>query len=264
MHVDVLQLTDLHVMQDRQATMRGIPTYDALVECLRFIEEGEASGRWDFRHILVTGDLVHDGQLGSYERFRELFGKWTSRCRIIPGNHDDHASMRSVFPERVSLDGSHITFSVKAGDWRLIGLDSCVAGESAGRISARQMSWLSQELTLHRAEPTILFVHHPPFLVGSAWLDQIGLRDPAPLIGLVGSFPQVRAISAGHVHQQHESIFGEVELLTTPSTAVQYCSHQDVPVCDPIPPGFRIFRFTSGTFHTEVVRLPSLSFPPSG
>lgn len=263
MHVDVLQLTDLHLMRDRANTMRGVRTYDALFEVLRFIDAGVQSGRWNFEHIVITGDLTHDEQLASYEALRELLGEQLSRCRLIPGNHDDRQLMRRVFPESVPQDGAVVNFSVGTGGWRLIGLDSHVDGDGAGRIDASQIDWLAQQLALHSEEPTILFVHHPPFFVQSAWLDKVSLREPTPLLELVGSFPQVRAISAGHVHQEFQGNLGRIELLTTPATAVQYRPHEDAPVCDPIPPGFRTFRLEGSSFFTEVVRLTELRFPPS-
>lgn len=260
MHADVLQLTDLHLMCEREKTMRGVRTHDALVEVMRFIDAGVRSGRWDVDHIVISGDLTHDEQLATYETLRELLGEWIPRCRLIPGNHDDRALMRRVFPELVPQDGEFITFSFQAGGCRLIGLDSHVDGDGAGHISANQVGWLAEQLTVHRTEPTILFVHHPPFLIQSAWLDNVSLREPGPLLELVASFPQVRAISAGHVHQQYRGRLGRIELLTTPSTAVQYRA-EEVPVCDPIPPGFRRFRLEGSSYFTEVVRLPELRVP---
>jgi len=262
MRADVLQLSDLHLMCDRERTLRGVCPHDALSDVLRYVEAEVRAGRWDFDFIVISGDLAQDEQLATYELLRELLGEWSSRCRLIPGNHDDRQRMRRVFPELVPQDGDSVNFSVVANGWRLIGLDSHVDGDGAGHIDASQIGWLAEQLALHRTEPTILFVHHPPFFVQSAWLDNVSLRQPEPFLELIESFPQVRAISAGHVHQQFQGRLGRVELLTTPSTAIQYRPYADVPERDPIPPGFRTFRIEGGTYSTEVVRLPDPEFPP--
>ena len=262
MATDILQISDLHLLCESGATLKGVPTRDTLTEVLQFIDREVRSGKWDFQWVVITGDMAHDEQHATYKLLRELLGDRLPRCRLIPGNHDNRESIRLVFPELVSHEGSYINFSVEAAGWRLIGLDSHVPGEGAGRIDAEQLAWLEEELAANSTQPTILFIHHPPFSVHSAWLDEIGLRDPQPLIDLVQSFPFVRVICTGHVHQQYEDRHAELDFLTTPSIAVQFRPHTDTLECDPIPPGFRIFNLAGDAYKTQVVRLPELRFPP--
>jgi len=118
------------------------------------------------------------------------------------------------------------------------------------------LQWLAAELSTHTAQPTILFVHHPPVPVHSAWLDCIGLRDAGALIEMFRSFSQVRALCTGHVHQEFSAILDGVRIVTTPSTSVQFRPRQAELIRDPIPPGFRIFRLGDGDFESNVVRLP--------
>ncbi len=259
MPTEILQLTDLHLMADRNAALKGVRTRDSLADVLRFLRERSQAGEWDFGSIILTGDLAHDEKLATYEALRELLGDWVSRCRLIPGNHDDRALIRKVFPELVPARGEFINFSVESSGWRLIGLDSHVDGEVYGRIGETQSQWLAAELSAHIAQPTILFMHHPPVPVHSAWLDCIGLRDAGALIDVVRSFPQVRVICTGHVHQEFSVTLNGVRVLTTPSTGVQFRPRQDELICDPIPPGFRIFRLAGRTLESNVIRLPELN-----
>jgi len=253
-------------MADPKAALKGIPTRDSLMEVLAYVDEGVQAGKWRFDHVVITGDMAHDEQLETYEALRELLGKWTSRCSLIPGNHDDRDCIRQAFPQlvprRSPADGVFLNFSLAVANWRLIGLDSHVDGEVAGHLDGRQLKWLSDQLTLHKAQPTILFVHHPPFSVDSPWLDAIGLREPSKLIELIQSFPQVRAISSGHVHQEFADVQNGLRLLTTPSTAVQFKPREPEPVYHAVPPGFRVFQLEDDTFQTQVVRLAELKFPP--
>lgn len=256
MTVDILQITDLHLMADPKSVLRDVCTRDSFNEVLRFVKDRSQSESWDFDYVFITGDLTHDEQLESYEALRELLGDWVPRCRLIPGNHDDRALIRQVFPELVPTNSESINFSVESAGWRLIGLDSHVDGVVSGRIGEEQLQWLAAELTTHVAQPTILFVHHPPVPVHSVWLDRIGLLDADALLEVVRSFSQIRSICAGHVHQEFTEILDGVKILTTPSTGVQFRPREDELVCDTVPPGFRIFRLADSTFETQVFRLP--------
>jgi len=54
----------------------------------RALVEGLLTGHVD--HVVVTGDLTHQGSQREYQRFRELFAPQldTGRLTFIPGNHD--------------------------------------------------------------------------------------------------------------------------------------------------------------------------------
>ena len=106
---------------------------------------------------------------------------------MIPGNHDSSESLRQVLPELVADEEGPTTFSLKAGDWRLIGLDTHIPDKVSGRIGAEQLEWLKGKLTAHSREPTIIFMHHPPIPVNSAWLDRLGLEEPKELVETITS-----------------------------------------------------------------------------
>jgi len=256
MPAEVLQLTDLHLLADRNAALKGVRTRDSWNDVFTFVQERSRAGEWDFEYVFLTGDLAHDEQLATYEFLRESLGDWLPRCRLIPGNHDDRALIRKVFPELVPAGGEFINFSVESAGWRLIGLDSHVVGAVDGRIGEAQLPWLAAELSAHSALPTMLFVHHPPVPVHSAWLDRIGLRDAEAMIDVVRSFPQVRGICSGHVHQEFSGFLDGVRILTTPSTGVQFRPRQYELIRDLIPPGFRVFRLADADFESHVIRLP--------
>jgi Icc protein len=256
MPTDVLQLTDLHLQADPKAVLKGVCTRETLVDVLSLARERCQAGEYDFQHLVISGDLTHDERIESYQVLRELLGDWLSRCRLIPGNHDDRALMRQVFPEQLPPRDDFISFSVAAGGWQLIGLDTHVAGEVHGKLGTRQLDWLSGELATHAGRPTVLFTHHPPVRVESAWLDGLGLRDADALLDLASAFPQVRAICSGHVHQEFSTILGDLQVLTAPSTSAQFRPREDEMICDSLQPGFRTFRFLDDTFESRVDRLP--------
>jgi Icc protein len=142
------------------------------------------------------------------------------------------------------------------GGWRLIGLDSHVKGEVAGEVGSQQFDWLARELASRTDQPTVLFIHHPPFAIGSDWVDAIGLQDADVLLSCLNSSPQVKAVCAGHVHQEFETEANGVRLLTTPSASLQFTPQSEEFSLDEVPPGFRILHL-SEDFQSEIVRLPA-------
>ncbi len=81
----LVQLTDLHLFADHDATLKGIPTRDCLLDVLKLIAEQETG----FEHLIVTGDHTHDELPATYQDVRSLLSPWISRLHIVPGNHDD-------------------------------------------------------------------------------------------------------------------------------------------------------------------------------
>src|SRR5690606_5093006 len=118
---------------------------------------------WDV--LVLTGDLAHDELAETYAMLREELGDWLPRCRLVPGNHDNRAGLREVFPEIVLGTGEFLSFQETVGDWQILGLDSHQPGEVAGRIAEEQLDWLARELGQFSNQPTLLFLHHPPVSV---------------------------------------------------------------------------------------------------
>ena len=261
MTIEIVQISDLHLFADAESRLKGVPTRASLEEVLRWIDQGVASGRWNFEHVVVSGDLTHDEQHETYLMLRELLGDWLPRCLVIPGNHDDRDLLRDVFPLSGIEDAEYLGFSVRAGAWRLLGIDSHLPGEVAGYVDPRQLDWFRAEAKAHDG-PVLAFVHHPPFPVGSDWIDKIGPRNADEVLRAFAECGNVRAVSCGHVHQAHDIQASGMRLLTTPSTSIQFQPGTDTLATDMLAPGFRIFRLDGDQFETEVVRLPELKYAP--
>jgi 3',5'-cyclic-AMP phosphodiesterase len=185
------------------------------------------------------------------------------RCRVVPGNHDNRAGLRKVFPEIVSSPNEFLSFAEAVGDWRVLGLDTHWPGEVPGRMNGEQLDWLSHQLKQFPAQPTLVFLHHPPVSVNSPWLDKIGLQDAEPFRELIAAHPQIQAIATGHVHHVFQGKLGQADVLTTPSTAVQFVPGGEESAYAHDPPGYRVFDLKENDYRTRVHRLPVLRYPPS-
>ena len=188
---------------------------------------------------------------------RELLEGRLGRAWVIPGNHDDRASLRAVFPDAASTAAEFIAFSMESAGWRLIGLDTLDHGNGFGRVSPAHLDWLRDELSRNARQPTVLFMHHVPVTVGSAWLDAIGLVEPEAFHKLIGSAPQVELICCGHVHQEFEGFLGRARVVATPSTGVQFVPLSEQLVVHAVGPGYRVVELDGRDCRTHVVRLPA-------
>ncbi|MGI9321172.1 MAG: metallophosphoesterase, partial [Thiogranum sp.] len=82
MSIRILQLSDLHLYQDRDGHLHGVPTWATF----RAVLEQVRSQQDDFDYLVLTGDLAQDEALETYLMLREALAGWVERCRIIPGN----------------------------------------------------------------------------------------------------------------------------------------------------------------------------------
>ena len=253
----LLQLTDLHLFSDPAGRLHDIPTRANLDEVLAHI--AEHAGPLDC--AVVTGDLAQDERLESYAIVRDACDGLGIPYEVLPGNHDNRDRMRQVFPDIGQEVDGRVTFVRTLGPWRLIGLDSQIPGKVPGLLGAAQLEWLRGMLE-DAAPPTLLFVHHPPFEVGSPWIDRLRLEDDDELLELIEKHPCVRGIAAGHVHQVRETVQAGVRLMTSPATAFQFVPDVPTAMYHAIPPGYRVFELNESSFRSEVVRLPELKYPP--
>lgn len=256
MCVRVLQLSDLHLCAKSGTRLHGVPTR----ETLRGVLEHIRSESVDFDHVIITGDLADDGEVETYRTLRVLLKDHLTRCRLLPGNQDDREHIRRVFPEIVGHNNGPLNFAFQAGDWRLIGLDTLLPGAEEGYLSPDQLNWLSAELAAFVDMPTVIFLHHPPVPVYPG--GEADLNHPERFLEIVTGSPQVKVVCAGHVHYASQERVGHTSFLTTPSTAFQYRPAEN-DAFDLLPPGYRICCLEADSYHTEVVRLPALSYAPA-
>lgn len=254
----ILQITDPHLMSDRQGTLKGIPTANTLSSVLDAarVRCPEPDG------IVWTGDLSHEESVAGYELLRQIAGDWIDKSFLVPGNHDDRVAIRQVFPEIPGTGQEMISFRQELGPWQLIGIDTQVPGETEGELSAEQLTQLHYWLTLDPERPTLMFMHHPPGHVGCPWLDQIGLRNPEPLENMLSSYRGPVGIFCGHVHHVYQGVFAGARLFTSPSAAFQFNSDGPPFSFDLLPPGFRVITLDDEDFTTEVIRCPRMAYQP--
>ena len=252
MATQVIQLSDFHLHADPNTLYQGIRADVNLVKVLEFIRHKFPLAKC----FILTGDVAHDEKLETYKHLRYLLKDLVEHCHFIPGNHDNPSAMKKIFPSILKPGFPPMCFSISVTGWRLIGLNSHISGEVYGRLDDMQLQWLDNQLQEHNNEPTIIFVHHPPISVGSPWLDRISLEESGSLINILSRAKHVQAVSTGHIHQEFQGNYiHDVQVLGSPSTAVQFRPQTPEPEIDSLTPGFRLFELDHKSFRTKVIRI---------
>jgi 3',5'-cyclic AMP phosphodiesterase CpdA len=152
--------------------------------------------------VLATGDLVDAGLAAEYARLRALLAPLAMPVYLIPGNHDARDPLRAAFPEHAYLPGTgFLQYVVEGHAMRLLALDTLTPGKGHGELCAERLDWLAARLA-ESDRPTVLFMHHPPFECGIAYMDGERLRAGAgELEAIVRRHPNVERVLCGHVHR---------------------------------------------------------------
>jgi len=244
----IVQITDTHLLASPGALFAGLDTAASLAAVV-----AAARGRHpDLELVVASGDLVQDVEPAAYARFRDRVGRFERPVYCLPGNHDDPALMRRC----LAGGACRLDAGARWGECLLLFLDSSVPGFQAGCLGPAALAWLGAQLDA--AGRALVFVHHPPAPVGSAWMDRIGLADAGALAGvLAGRDRVVEAVICGHAHQQAEGWLAGVRWLATPSTCVQFAPGSERFALDERPPAYRWFRRgDDGSLATGVEWLP--------
>ena len=104
---------------------------------------------------------------------------------------------------------------------RIIGLDTLVPGEGGGALCSDRLRWIDCALATAPDRPSLVLMHHPPFVTGISRMDRLGLDGTAAFADIIRRYPQVERIACGHLHRAIESRFAGTVAGTAPSTAHQ-------------------------------------------
>jgi len=171
----LLQFTDLHLFGTPAQRLLGQDTQLTLQSVLDLAQ----AKSWPADAIVLTGDLVHDGEPAAYRFLRQRFGELGVPYHCLPGNHDcldlvvGHLDEHAASALRV----------VRADTWDLLLLDSILPGEEGGHISDSVLAGLAAHRLAGGGRPTLVFLHHHLQPLGSRWIDTMQVDNGAAVLG---------------------------------------------------------------------------------
>ncbi|MDR6865750.1 3',5'-cyclic AMP phosphodiesterase CpdA [Microbacterium resistens] len=168
----------------------------------------------DIDLVLVSGDLTDHAAHAEYVQFFDIFSAF-SPLLVVPGNHDRRTPLAAHLEP--AADGYFNTVSTVDG-LTVIGLDSLIEGETAGRLAEGTIEFAHDALRSADG-PAILALHHPPVPVGHDFADQNGLLNASALAEILTMHDHVIAILTGHVHTALAASFAGRPLLGAPGIA---------------------------------------------
>lgn len=243
----IAHLSDLHVTAPGKLVEGRVDTRAALATALARVQALAPAPD----AVVVTGDLVDDPTPQAYEDLRHQLAMLRVPVFVIPGNHDDREAMRAGLrgdgayaylpPERFLHYAVEGPFPV-----RILGLDTVAPGQGAGALCVERLDWLERQLSESPCSPTMLLMHHPPFVTGMAGMDALGLRGRESLVQLLARHEQVVLVLAGHVHRCIHAMVGGRRVCTAPSTAHQLALDlrpDSEPTFTLEPPGLMLHRW---------------------
>lgn len=257
----VAQITDTHIKLPGRLAYRRVDTAAALKACVRSIMA--LGPRPDL--IVHTGDLVDFGDDTEYAHLRELLAPLAVEIVAIPGNHDARDAMRRAFRDHVHLpEKGFLQFAIQRGPLRIVGLDTLVPGEASGALCADRLAWLEATLAAEPDMPTLVLMHHPPFLTGIAHMDRLGLTGREAFAAIAARHPQIQAILCGHVHRPiHARVGGRSAMIcSSPAHQVALDLTDDGPSAFRLePPGYMLHHWQNGQLVSHAVALGSWPGP---
>jgi Icc protein len=211
---------------------------------------------------LVSPDLIDRHRVltpaeyePSYRLLQDILAPLSCPTYLLLGNHDNRIAFHRVMGTGAAAPEAPHYYSFDHQGYHFIALDSQVPGEAWGHLDTAQLAWLRDDLEAHHSQPVLLFVHHHPWPLGIAWLDNLHLRNGEALLDLLHHHAHVRWIICGHVHLDQTSQHNGLTILTTPSTCFQFSKVSQRHRTLPGPPGLRLVDVKGATLSTRVLHL---------
>ena len=172
--------------------------------------------------VILTGDLVDYGHANEYANAVELLSALTIPYLVMAGNHDSREQLRAAFASHryLPLQGP-LHYCIDDHPLRVVALDSTVPAMHHGAIDQPQLDWLRATLSANRLKPTIVLLHHPPFVSGIPYLDNYNYPAHNALAAVLGEFSNIEAVFCGHVHRTMIKRWAGTVVCACPSTTTQ-------------------------------------------
>lgn len=215
----IAQITDPHILAEGLLYKGRVDTGAWLARAVAALN----AFRPAIDAVLLTGDCVDEGAPDQYANLGRIVAKLRMPLFAIPGNHDTRAPFLACFPEMARRAGAFpfVQYAVDDFPARLVALDTLDEGKPAGLLCAERLAWLDRVLAEARAKPTLVFLHHPPFVTGLPEMDAQSLAAPDALAAILTRHPQVGRIAAGHLHRAIDAQIAHAIASCAPATAHQ-------------------------------------------
>lgn len=200
--------------------------------------------------LVFTGDQVHNcTNQKEWSAFKTAVAAVSKDVKVfhIPGNHDIHIGIKEVNLEPFEERYGEGSFVHEDGKVKLVGINTNYLIYEDPR-EYDQFEWLEKSLKKQKGQTTLVFGHHPFFLEDIDEEDghsQIQ-RNKRKVYFDMFSRNGVKAVFAGHLHNNAEGEYKGIPAYTSTSVAFQ--------LGDAVP-SVRVITIEGGKVLTEMIPL---------
>jgi Icc protein len=261
----IVHISDFHLPARPDKQVNGVYPYENLKAAVEAIRR--QAPRPDL--IVLGGDFFEEGDKANYRTAVEPFETLQIPLHAVVGNHDHLPALKksSGLPSEAAPGGY---YSFDHGGHHVVILNSAGTGKPFGRLEEEQLLWLSADLHEHRFTPVLIFLHHPPFDTGVAWMDKIRLLNAESLWEIIPPFSHnILGIFVSHLHMAVTYCHRQVLLAGAPATCWQYEGNTDSAkaAISAEAPGFNLIDLAGSQVSVRTVRFavaPPAAAGPGG
>lgn len=233
-----VHITDTHLLNHPEDTFYSLNTKKSFETVLSHCQ----SHYPDIDFILFTGDISQTGSEESYIIFKSIIQHYDLPIYCVPGNHDTPKFLQHIIP---SCPDNSINI-IQLGKFSLVLTNSWVKNKHHGVITQRCLQQLEDHLQNNQDQFNIIAIHHPPVLINSKWLDEIGLQNKTEFLQIINKYSQNTLLLFGHIHQEIDQQLDTLRLLSTPSTCHQFKANSEhIHRVHTPPPAYRFVKLTT-------------------
>jgi 3',5'-cyclic-AMP phosphodiesterase len=240
-NLKIAQISDIHI----GPTDAPFQNIDVRANFLRGLE---SIRQWKPDLLIISGDIAADeGELTAYLWVRSVMASYDQPYLYMAGNHDDVDVMHKVLHLSDYYQNGMFYYKHEICGKTLLLLDS-----SKDYLPEVQLKWMVENANDTQKE-VVLFIHHPPALCGSLFMDSLyPLRNIEETHRYLEKCPNIQSIFTGHYHTEKEvNILGK-NVYICPSTMMQIsCEHKHFQI-DHLRPGWRKIEWSDAGIRTEV------------
>lgn len=255
----ILQISDFHLRGDGKLSFQVVDTASFLKSTKAHLEHVFSLDGQKPDMIVVTGDIADSGDEKAYLMVYEALSSFNVPVYAVPGNHDRRDRMVRILkgwtipnPQTAPF----LCYAVQTEEARLLFLDTLNPGSHAGHMREAELAWLDNELQSNKNVPTLIFMHHPPFITGLPAMDE-PFENREQLRTALMKAPWAR-LCCGHMHRPIFTVWAGVPCVTAPAASMQIELDFTPEGGDTFrmeTPGYLLHDFEDGVFNTHVCQI---------
>lgn len=255
----ILQISDFHLRGDGKLSFQVVDTASFLKSTKAHLEHVFALDGQKPDMIVVTGDIADSGDEKAYLMVYEALSSFNVPVYAVPGNHDRRDRMVRILkgwtipnPQTAPF----LCYAVQTEEARLLFLDTLNPGSHAGHMREAELAWLDNELQSNKNVPTLIFMHHPPFITGLPAMDE-PFENREQMRTVLMKAPWAR-LCCGHMHRPIFTVWAGVPCVTSPAASMQIELDFTPEGGDTFrmeTPGYLLHDFEDGVFNTHVCQI---------